>query len=819
MMNDAGAAPLVPIEPNPFIVGNPVRDPAMFFGREAEFELIRGRFQQSEHGGLIVLCGERRSGKTSILFQAVSGRLGPDFIPVLIDMQSMVIANETGFLQRVMEEILLALGSRRAQLPLPALSTSVMPAKALYDFVGALTASFPACKLILLFDEYELFESKIDAGILTEDVLNVLAGIMERYGVFLIFTGSQDIEERRRRYWRILPKSIYRRISYLQRTDAVNLIQQPVAGRVAYDPDAIEAICRLTAGQPFYTQLICQNLIDHLNERRTNRATRSVVSAVVEAVVENPPPQMISLFDSLPADEKLALAHLAERLSGPDDQQPAVALARQARGSKYSTNLTSQRIGSALESLFGRELLDKGPGPDPGYAFRMDLWRLWIARRHSVWQVVREISSGRDPNLRSPHLSKLGRIAAVLLGGAALLVLGLLSFQNRRGIAPAFSSRSMSAKQSSSDTGRTAHVAATRTPLVYGHWVRWAQADSAYPARSGQGVVYDPGGHRMIAFGGGFQRRKWNDDVWQLALSQHGVWTRVHPLGTPPTATECIWPVQDSARNRLLTFGGADRSGVRHNETWALLLDGPPRWELLSPAGPYPPPRASHVAVLDPRRYRMIVFGGFDWAADKDVMNDVWSLSLAGGPRWIQLSPAGDPPWPRSDFAGDYDPVRDQIIYFGGNYRPDGSFHLQYTNEVWALSLHEPITWTQLHPSGPPPTPRKGHNFVFDAGNDRMILFGGQDSTGFCNDVWQLTLSGSPAWRQLDPHGPLPAPRQNAGMIYDPPDKVMVLSGGELDAQRFHETWALTLTPDQPAPASGQADTSRADSRAERRRP
>ena len=44
----------VPISPNPFIVGNPVRGRAMFFGREAEFELVQKRFGDSPHGGLLV---------------------------------------------------------------------------------------------------------------------------------------------------------------------------------------------------------------------------------------------------------------------------------------------------------------------------------------------------------------------------------------------------------------------------------------------------------------------------------------------------------------------------------------------------------------------------------------------------------------------------------------------------------------------------------------------------------------------------------------------------------------------------------------------
>ena len=84
---------------------------AMFFGREAEFNLIRKRFEHSEHGGLLVFCGERRSGKTSILFQILDHRLGPAFVPVLIDMQSMAVGSEAEFLTRVSEEILTAIGA------------------------------------------------------------------------------------------------------------------------------------------------------------------------------------------------------------------------------------------------------------------------------------------------------------------------------------------------------------------------------------------------------------------------------------------------------------------------------------------------------------------------------------------------------------------------------------------------------------------------------------------------------------------------------------------------------------------------------------
>ena len=85
---------------NPFIVGNPIKGSRMFFGREDDFAYIRTKFSVVAEGGLIVLCGTRRSGKTSILFQIADGRLGESFVPAIIDMQSMAISSEDDFVAR-----------------------------------------------------------------------------------------------------------------------------------------------------------------------------------------------------------------------------------------------------------------------------------------------------------------------------------------------------------------------------------------------------------------------------------------------------------------------------------------------------------------------------------------------------------------------------------------------------------------------------------------------------------------------------------------------------------------------------------------------
>ena len=415
-----------PIHPNPFIVGNPVRGRAMFFGREAEFELVRRRFEHSTRGGLMVFCGERRSGKTSILFQILDGRLGPDFIPVLIDMQSMAVANEIEFLLRISEEIRSALGPEAEAIPLPTFTDSSSHSASFQRYVREVLRTHPDKKLILLFDEYELFENKIDAKLLSADVLHILANLIEHHPVFVVFTGSQHLEQRRQEYWKILGKSLHKMISFLERDDALNLIRKPVEGRVQYEDVTVDSVWRLTAGQPFYTQAICQSLVDLLNERRTSAATPETLAAVVDGIINNPLPQMIFLWDGLERIEKLVLSLLAEQLANETAFAGADDLLRLLRRRKYPLDLDHARVATTLEKLFKAELLlRQDTGSTHGYAFRMDLWRLWIRRQHSVWQVMREEGLEIRTDARKARRMALavfaGLALAVVVGGALLV--------------------------------------------------------------------------------------------------------------------------------------------------------------------------------------------------------------------------------------------------------------------------------------------------------------------------------------------------------------------------------------------------------------
>jgi AAA+ ATPase superfamily predicted ATPase len=166
--------------PNPYIVGKPIEDKHMFFGRMDDFAFISKKVSGAEKGGIIVLCGSRRSGKTSILFQIRQGRLGEGFVPVLIDMQAMTVQSDKEFLSKLAVEVASAVGSHEISFEKDFYEkSSENPYGAFQEFAGKVDSALKGKKLIIMFDEYELFETHIEKGKFSADILNTLANWME----------------------------------------------------------------------------------------------------------------------------------------------------------------------------------------------------------------------------------------------------------------------------------------------------------------------------------------------------------------------------------------------------------------------------------------------------------------------------------------------------------------------------------------------------------------------------------------------------------------------------------------------------------------
>jgi hypothetical protein len=110
---------------------------------------------------------------------------------------------------------------------------------------------------------------------------------------------------------------------------------------------------------------------------------------VISDIIDNPLPQMIYTWDALSDDEKIALSLLAETLPDGIEYAAVHELCESVIEGDYPVSLSENTIRLTLEEMFRRELLDKDAGDR--FRFKIDLFRLWIRRSHSIWQVVKEV--------------------------------------------------------------------------------------------------------------------------------------------------------------------------------------------------------------------------------------------------------------------------------------------------------------------------------------------------------------------------------------------------------------------------------------------
>jgi hypothetical protein len=235
----------------------------------------------------------------------------------------------------------------------------------------------------------------------------------------------------------------------------------------------------------------------------------------------------------------------------------------------------------------------------------------------------------------------------------------------------------------------------------------------------------------------------------------------------------------------MVIFGGTDTTGAIPDPLWSLSLGGSVAWTELG--GRPAPGRWNAATAIDPTRRIMWIHGGQGWESGMLTRADLRSFALAALTGWNQPTTTGTPLGKRFGHSAVYDALRDRLLFFGGNDSTADQ------NDVRALTLSGTPAWSQLSPSGTPPAVRSGHSAVYDAVNDRMVVFGGTGGSGTMNDVWALSLSGTPAWSQLSPSGTPPPTLWGQSAALDDDANRLIIFGGN-DGSLQNKVYALSLT-------------------------
>ncbi len=378
--------------PNPYIVGHPVKSSQMFHGREDVFRYIEDNLSGPVKDRTLILHGQRRTGKTSILYQLLQGRLGQEFIVALIDMQELafLINSTADFLSELAYQLTRCTGKAGVSIEEPdPIAFEAAPTRVFNRFLDTLEDSLAGRRIIVMFDEFELIEDKIVEGKLDASLLGYFRSLMQhRDPLVFIFTGTHRLEEMSQNYWSILFNiALYRRVSFLSKTEATRLIRQPVAGNLEIDELAIEKIVNLTSGHPYFTQLICWALVNHCNAQERSYATINDVNAAVQEILTTGEAHFAYIWQQASRGEWLALAGLAHTLQpGKTWARPSEILTTLTTGGDTQTQRAT--LLDILDRLVAQEVLEIASEGALRYRFQIELLQLWVKTTKSVAALV-----------------------------------------------------------------------------------------------------------------------------------------------------------------------------------------------------------------------------------------------------------------------------------------------------------------------------------------------------------------------------------------------------------------------------------------------
>ena len=201
-------------------------------------------------------------------------------------------------------------------------------------------------------------------------------------GLGFIFSGTHRLEEMSSDYWSVLfNAALYKHIGFLSDRAAKHLIRNPVAPDIVYDDLAIDKILRVTAGHPYFLQLVCYTLINRANKQGTGYITISDVNAALDEMLRLGEVHFAYLWQRSSHAERALLVATSRLPEADSPFRPAelVQLLQQ-----YNIHIEPSSVTLALNRLVEREIFQDITGEgSPAYALRIGLVGQWVGHNKS----------------------------------------------------------------------------------------------------------------------------------------------------------------------------------------------------------------------------------------------------------------------------------------------------------------------------------------------------------------------------------------------------------------------------------------------------
>lgn len=377
---DVAETVVPPIALNPYTVGNPVVGRG-YIGRDRLARDLAEKWSDDQLPPLVVLHGQRRVGKTSVLHN-LSQKLNPN---TLLAYTNLAVLGDAprgahSLLLALEDSIAVALQQIGRTAPPPDLAgLEAQPYRSFERYLRAIQQTLGDRRLLLALDECDYLEGWINQAAMPADLIQFLRGCAQIDPTLsFILAGLPRLNEIAARYVEPYLGVVPVKVGFLEHAEAIRLLTNPSDQfALEYEPEAAELVWELTAGHPYLVQLFGHLLVERYNARLAQGQRMGATLTLNEAreVAEDPLLYQMgryyfaSVWDQAkypPAGQQTILRVLARHGKGLDERALAVR-----------TGQDEAPLRAALAALERDDVLVEEQGV---WRYAVELMRRWVLR-------------------------------------------------------------------------------------------------------------------------------------------------------------------------------------------------------------------------------------------------------------------------------------------------------------------------------------------------------------------------------------------------------------------------------------------------------
>ncbi|MFW9770407.1 MAG: tetratricopeptide repeat protein, partial [Candidatus Thorarchaeota archaeon] len=376
---------------NPYIAGAPLRLEKGFFGREDILDWVARELMNPQTNAL-VLFGQRRIGKTTLLLQLARTLPKEHFLPIYFDLQDQATRPLGEALidmaDLISEEIGIELGEAEA-----------FDNKGRYFLREFLPQVYKAMgderRPVFLLDEFDVLDQSAEAELADTATAKALFPLLRRLMTIdskpaFVFVVGRRAEDLSLDFNATFKASLVREVWILDEKDARDLVRQAEANQtLRFTDEAIDRCLSLSNRHPYLTQLLCQRIWESAYAKNPSSpplVDLPQVDAAVDNALEAGNQALDWLWSGLSPAEKIYASALAETAGEHEtisEDRITQILAQ------HAARLRTREVELAPRDLVRRHVLDsRGDG---GFSFAVELFRRWVQQNKPLHVVKDEI--------------------------------------------------------------------------------------------------------------------------------------------------------------------------------------------------------------------------------------------------------------------------------------------------------------------------------------------------------------------------------------------------------------------------------------------